>query len=452
MTRTPLPHRFPGGLFDAVAAGGGGAEALTLLARAEHSRRLAVMHAATTAARGAGGAVAQEAERAWELLVEARRAAPGAVDAALTHPSAGPALFGLLARLARPTQDPPPVHWFTALAAAAAVRAGLPARVRWRVAGPWVALPSLGRAHVPGLRPGGHAELRVDAGGRATIGATVAHAARGPVAVPHGPYGTGDRWRGAHLLATLDTGAELALDTLDPPAFPRAAGRPEGPGPNETRRWAVEARDACRMLRTDHPEVYEELAAGPRLLVPLSGTGRGVVSGSNAETFGCVALSPPPTTAKFAVTLAHEMQHNKLAGMLHLFDLFEAGGEELYYAPWRPDPRPLLGLFHGAYAHMGVAQFWGRHSGTEPDPALRANAHIQFARWRSAAREATLVLLGSGRLTALGERFAGRMLETLDALCRAPVPAPAVRHAESAARAHRTAWQDAAGKTRVLPV
>ncbi|MFC9292883.1 HEXXH motif-containing putative peptide modification protein [Streptomyces sp. NPDC057011] len=452
MTMTPLPHRFPGGLFDAVAAGGGGAEALGLLARAEHSRRLAVVHAVTTAARGAGGTVAQEAELAWELLVEARRVAPGAADAVLTHPSAGPALFGLLARLARPSGEAPPVHWFTALAAAATVRAGLPARVRWPAEGPWVALPSLGRAHFPGLRPGGHAELRVDAEGRATIAAPVARAASGPVAVPAGPYGTGDRWQGAHLLTTLDTGAALVLDTLDPRSFPRAAGRPDGPGPDERGRWAAGARDACRMLRTGHPAVYEELAAGPRVLVPLSGTGRGVVSGSNAETFGCMALSPPPTTAVFAVTLAHEMQHNKFAAMLHLFDLFEGGGEELYYAPWRPDPRPLLGLFHGAYAHLGVAQFWGRHRGTEPDPALRATAHTQFARWRSAAREATLAVLGSGRLTPLGERFAGRMLETLDALCRAPVPPSALRHAESVARAHRTAWQDAARRARVLPV
>ncbi|MEU8549794.1 aKG-HExxH-type peptide beta-hydroxylase [Streptomyces roseoverticillatus] len=449
---TPLPHRFPGALFDAVATGGGGAEALGLLARAEHTRRLAAVYAVTTAAREAGGAVAQEAERAWELLVEARRAAPVATDAVLTHPSAGPALLGLLARLTRRSEDAPPVHWFTALAAAATVRAGLPARVRWPVAGPWVALPSLGRAHFPGIRPGGHAELRVDAGGRATLAAPGTHAASGPVTVPDSPYGRGDRWQGAHLLTTLDTGAALLLDSLDPPSFPRAAGRPDDLGPDETRRWAVEARNAFQMLRTGHPEVYEELAAGPRLLVPLSGTGRGVVSGSSAETFGCIALSPPPSTAAFAVTLAHEMQHNKFAAMLHLFDLFEAGGQELYYAPWRPDPRPLLGLFHGAYAHLGVAQFWGRRATTEPDSALRAAAQTHFARWRSAARDATLDVLGSGRLTPLGERFAGRMLETLDALCRAPVPASALRHAESVARAHRTAWQNAAGRTRTLPV
>ncbi|MFJ8826951.1 aKG-HExxH-type peptide beta-hydroxylase [Streptomyces sp. NPDC102467] len=62
--------------------------------------------------------------------------------------------------------------------------------------------------------------------------------------------------------------------------------------------------------------------------------------------------------------LAHEAQHNKFAALPHLFDLFEPGGTELYYTAWRPDPRPPFALFHGAYAHTGVAQFWNRRRET----------------------------------------------------------------------------------------
>ncbi|MBT2443846.1 HEXXH motif domain-containing protein, partial [Streptomyces sp. ISL-36] len=308
--------------------------------------------------------------------------------------------------------------------------------------------PSLGRAHFPGARPGDHVELRVGADGRARLTAP----GSAPVTVPTDPYRHGDRWRGPHLLTTLATGAPLLLDALDPPSFPSASGRPDDLDTDEVRPWASGARGASGMLRADHPEVYAELSAGPRLLVPLNGPGRGNVSGSSAETFGCMAMSLPQGADVFAATMAHEMQHNKFAALLHLFDLFEAGGEELFYAPWRPDPRPLLGLFHGAYAHLGVARFWGRRSETEPDPALRAAAQTRFARWRSATREATVVLLDSGRLTPLGHRFAERMLTSLDALCRVPLPRTAVRHAETAARAHRSAWNDARGSASALPV
>ncbi|MER7402987.1 HEXXH motif-containing putative peptide modification protein [Streptomyces sp. NPDC000070] len=104
------------------------------------------------------------------------------------------------------------------------------------------------------------------------------------------------------------------------------------------------------------------------------------------------------------------------AAVLHLFDLFEPGGEERYYAPWRPDPRLLIGLFHGAYAHLGVAEFWNRHRAVEQDPEELARAHAQFVRRRTGAREATEVLLSSGRLTALGQHFAETMLRTLETL------------------------------------
>ncbi|MGW8777706.1 aKG-HExxH-type peptide beta-hydroxylase [Streptomyces sp. NPDC055796] len=455
---TPSPHRLPGELLDGLAAGGGGAEAMRLLARAEHSRRLACLYAIKSAALEAGGEPAERSESAWELLDRAHRADPGAATAVLTHPAAGPALVDLLARLTRrPEGAGAPVHRLTALAAAAAVRARVPARVRWPLTtpGPWVPLPSLGRAHFPGARPGDQVELRVGTAGRASLAIPDAPVPQAPVPVTGDPYHGGDRWRGARPLATLGPGAALVLDTLDPPSFPAAAGRASHPDAQEARRWATQAEAACGLLRADHPEAYAELAAGSWLLVPLRAPARGIVSGSSAETFGSMALSLPPSGTVLAVTLAHEMQHNKFAALLHLFDLFEEGRqhpEERYYAPWRPDPRPLLGLFHGAYAHLAVAQFWGRRGETEPDPALRAVAHTRFARWRSGAREATAVILDSGRLTPLGRRFAGRMLETLDALCRVPLPASAIRRAESAAREHRATWHNTTGPTPALPV
>lgn len=455
---SPPPHRMPSALFDAVAAGAGGAPALRLLARAEHSRRLACAYAVTVAARDAGGTAVETAEHAWGLFADATRTAPDAATAALTHPSAGPALFGLLAQLRQPDgQLPPPVHWFTALAVSAAARAGTPTRAELPLTGSWAALPSLGRARFPHARPGDRAEVRIDGAGRCRVTGP-----GGTVTVPGLPYNEGrlnsssydggfhgitGHWHGAHLLTTLDGGAPLLLDTLDPPCFPHSAHHPEGLRTAEARRWAAQARDACRLLRADHPETYAELAAGPHLLVPLTRPGHGNRSGSSAETFGCMALSPPASATGLAVTLTHEAQHNKLAALLHLFDLFEPGGPDRFYAPWRPDPRPLPGLFHGAYAHLGVARFWERRRETEPDPALHASAQAQFARWRLAAHEATTVVLSSGRLTPLGHRFAQHMLTTLDTLCRLPVPAPALRHAESVARAHRTAWQNRNGDT-----
>ncbi|MCF0080003.1 HEXXH motif domain-containing protein [Streptomyces lomondensis] len=442
----PVPLRMPGRLFTALATGGGGAEALDLLARAEYSRRLACAHAVTEAARDIGGGVADAAGQAWELLAAAHRADPRAVSAVLTHPSTGTALFGLLARLDRVAEGGPgtgpagevPVHWFSALAAAAAVRAGVSVRVRWPLTTDRVFLPSLGGARFPGARPGDVAEVSVDAAGEALIGVTGRRSVPGPVAVPDSRTGSAGRWQAAHCLTLLDTGAPLLLDDVDPLRFPGVPERPLGLTADELRWWEIMVEEACGLLRADHPETYAELAAGPRTLVPLGRTGS--FSGSSAEAFGSMALSPPRTGRGLALSLAHELQHSKFAAVLHLFDLFEPGGEERYYAPWRPDPRPLLGLFHGAYAHLGVAEFWNRRRAVEQDPEELARAQAQFVRWRTGAREATEVLLSSGRLTPLGQRFAETMLTTLDGLCRLPVPADARRRGLALAAEHRAEW------------
>ncbi|MFI6851118.1 HEXXH motif domain-containing protein [Streptomyces sp. NPDC050416] len=439
----PVPIRVPGRLFTALATGGGGAEAMDLLARAEYSRRLACAHAVTEAAREIGGGVAEAAGQAWELLAAAHRADPGAVSAVLTHPSTGTALTGLLARLDRVVEGgsgevgEPPVHWFSSLAAAAAVRAGVSARVLWPLTTDQVFLPSLGGARFSGAGPGDVAEVEIDAAGGARVDVGRG-SAPGPVPVPKVPYAPSGRWRAAHRLVVLDTGASLLLDDVDPLRFPGVPERPLGLTADDLRWWEATAREACRLLRNHHPGAFAELAAGTRTLVPLGPTGS--FSGSSAEAFGSMALSRPRTGRALALSLAHELQHSKFAAVLHLFDLFEPGGEERYYAPWRPDPRPLIGLFHGAYAHLGVAQFWNRHRAVEQDPEELARAHAQFARWRAGAREATEVLLSSGRLTALGQHFAETMLRTLDALCRLPVPAEAGRRGLALAAEHRVEW------------
>jgi HEXXH motif-containing protein len=442
--RGPVPLRVPGRLFTALATGGGGADGLRLLARAEHSRRLACALAVTRAAGEAGGGVADAAGRAWDVLAAAHRADPESVAAVLSHPSAGTALTGLLARLCRVVEvggggaRTPPVHWFSALAAAAAVRAGVPGRVRWPMTSDLVFLPSLGGARFPGARPGDLAEVVVDAGGAARIGVAGRASRPGPVEVPPTGSGPSGRWRAARRLVVCDTGAPLFLDDADPLRFPGVPERPLGLLPGDLHWWEATARESCRLLRDHHPGTYAELAAGPRTLVPVDRPGS--FSGSSAEAFGAMALSRPRSARGLALSMAHEMQHGKFAAVLHLFDLFEPDGEELYYAPWRPDPRPLLGLFHGAYAHLGVADFWNRRRGVERDPGEIALAEAQFARWRTGAREATEVLLASGRLTVLGRHFAQTMLSTLDALCRLPVPAEARRRGMALAAEHRAEW------------
>src|SRR5439155_712752 len=103
------------------------------------------------------------------------------------------------------------------------------------------------------------------------------------------------------------------------------------------------------------------------------------------------------------------------------------------YAPWRHDARPITGLLHGTYAHLGVADFWRRQRHVSGGEA----AHAEFVRWRDAAADTARVIRGTSALTPIGHRFLDGMLRTLDALRAEPAPDEAAEIANRAAEEHR---------------
>ncbi|MFD7655012.1 HEXXH motif-containing putative peptide modification protein [Actinosynnema sp. NPDC059797] len=357
--------------FVALARGGGGA-AVRVLRLARRSRTLLLIRSIASD---------PEARPAYELLCEARRAAPGAVDRVLDHPSVGAWATRTAAGRGRPGE-------LVFTAAAAAVRAGVPVDLGFPPA-EVVSLPSLGVVVGPG-----------------------------PVwePLPEVALGSGvlqvDVWAGGGVPDELpvDTAPDLA-------------------------RLREQVGAAWELLARDHPAVAEEVAEVVRVLTPMPASASGTSSATLADAYGCVFLSPAPDAETVAVTLAHEAQHNKLAALMDLFALVEPDRRALFYAPWREDPRPAAGLLHGTYAHLGVAGFWRDRPG--------AAARAEYARWRSAALGTAEALLAGGVLTPTGVRFTAEMADVLRAWCAEPLPADALAEAEAEAAAHRARWQAA---------
>jgi HEXXH motif-containing protein len=425
-------HQLPAAVFDQVARGGGGPAAFAVFSRTEFSRRLVLLRAIVDAAGQAGPAHGAMARHAYGVLAVTHRHSPAAVRRVLTHPSVGPCCGDLLRTLVQGRQ-PPDLDRLLEIAAAAAVRAGRPARIALCVRAEQVVLPSLGVAWLPGVGAGERAVVDV-----APTGATITAGGR-RVAIPADPYVEAADWSGLRRVATLAHGAPLFLDDVDPFRF-TAGNRPRAPRlpAAEFAVWQDAAVGGWRLLRGFHRGLAAELAAGIGVLVPVVPPGRHDVSASSPETFGCVALSTPSGPLALAETFAHEVQHNKLSALLHMYELTTEQPDEQFYAPWRDDPRPLNGLFHGAYAYLGVTRFWSRQRRIERDPESRA--HLLFARWRAATLETAQVLLRGGRTTPLGRRFVTGMISALDELGRERVPREALAGAARMSAAHRRRW------------
>ncbi|MEV4558656.1 FxsB family cyclophane-forming radical SAM/SPASM peptide maturase [Kitasatospora sp. NPDC049285] len=402
---------------DELARGLGGADAVGALAKAqlELSRRL-------VAAVGAGGSPA------WQLLTEADRKAPGALDAVLAHPYTRAWAVRCLG--GEPDGD---LGGLAELAAAAAARARLDFELPLPVRAGWLHLPTLGR-------------LRLD-------GRTEAVLAGGPDGLRCGEHTIGWDRAGDHLWQPVRRlalpGWTLALEDTDPQRDSHQWPAAERLGDGELLDWTGALREAWELLGRDLPDYAAGIAAGLGTVTPLApGPDGRDVSAAARQAFGAVGIARPATAPVLALLLAHEFQHVKLGAVLDLHDLYDRADDRRYYAPWRPDPRPLEGLLQGTYAHLAVSDFWAARvrSFDGIGGAAADAARLHLATWRAHTAEAVETLADSGSLTPLGQRFAAGMRAALAPALAVPVGAPAEDAARRAAADNLAAWRATAAR------
>ena len=195
--------------------------------------------------------------------------------------------------------------------------------------------------------------------------------------------------------------------------------------------WAILARDYDRYL----PPMRSDL----RTIVPLSAkpiaTG---ASNTSYDGYGGVYTTAPAGPYQLALTLIHEFQHAKFTLLTDQLKLYEPDPACRFYAPWRDDPRPILGLLHGIYAHVGVTDFWRVYRRVVSRESVQA--HVEFERWRVQVQAAIAVAIDSKLLTPEGEKFLVTLDEGMSQWRAEEVPEVATRIAADSSIAHRTFW------------
>ncbi|MEV0152337.1 FxsB family cyclophane-forming radical SAM/SPASM peptide maturase [Micromonospora sp. NPDC050686] len=416
------PGRDARRLLDELGTGHGGPAALRLL----DETQLSITRALLATWRDVAGSSA-----AWELLADLDAAAPDAVGAVLAHPFVRPWLVRRLERPGTPGADLLP-----ALAAAAAVRAGVPVPVTVPVRAGTVLLPTLGRLPVTG--PSGAVVTAVPGGFRIRAGATervlpvngdspprdstervvaanggapLPPRTTGRVVVGTGGDPTPAGWQPVRRVSVA--GGEVAVEDTDPerdcydqPVAPRLAG-------DAADALGRTLAGAWRSVHRDVPAHGAALDAGLRCVVPLAADPAAPLRSATArQAYGAVAVAPGPKPETMAVLLVHEWQHAKLGALLDLYDLVDPEPAHRIRVAWRPDPRPVEGVLQGTYAHLAVTEVWRARAAAGGPDAAAARDHA--ARYRDWTRTAADALLAGGGLTDLGERFVWRMRQALE--------------------------------------
>ncbi|GLY34815.1 HEXXH motif domain-containing protein [Amycolatopsis sp. NBRC 101858] len=436
----PAEHTLPWSVFDQLSRGEGGAEGVRALRAAERSRRLLLLRWLIDEAENALGTAQPlpSPEAAWDLLSQAEAAAPDAVNTVLAHPYTG-FWAGYATRMLHEQLTPAQPPWAIighvhALAAAAAIRAGLDFAVEVPAWQGRVALPTLGLAQLT------HPDTFSVAQVRSHHGIVCIANDHGSVTVPADRAADTAGWSGIRPVAPV-TGAavlKLRIDDLDPY---RGLFEPIGPD-----RLSTEAFEAWRgmlsrawRLIVDHlPEFAAALPAGLDSIVPAPAVPFRLPSASTGEAFGSAVIAEPDDPAQLAAALVHEFHHIRLGGLLHLVRLHNDDRTERLYAPWREDPRPLGGVVHGIYAFFGVTWCWMAFSAAAPDDRLAA---FEFAHWRGQTWRTLLTVRDDPALTDAGRRFLDGIAERLGLWQDEPVQTVAARWADNLAADHYAGWR-----------
>jgi HEXXH motif-containing protein len=416
-------HTLPRRELDLLASGLGSAATIAMLRTTQISRRLVGLRAALDAAARAGY---KEPLPGFELLAHVQRQCPDMAAEALEYPLVGSWVAHCL-RLLGGDDLPPRIRGdlahLSGIAAAAAIRAKIPFRIEVPV--------REGAAYLPGL-----GRLRTVREPMVTIcGNSLGAEAEGL------PLTESPNWQPVHRITAVAEGRQLAvtLDDIDPfrggPRLPVAIGL----GPKAVRAWTLSLREAWDILVRHHPEYASAISAGLVTIVPMAASkpNRGV-NATSRESFGAAAMSAASDSVTLAAGILHEFQHCKLNAVLDLIKLHVVDDEQ-YYAPWREDPRPLTGLLHGAYAYLGVCDFW-RVQAALAMSAHPDYAHMEFARWSDRTGRVLDTLLNTNSLTSEGRRFVDCMRNRLRSWPR-EVPDEPSRLARTASADHRLGWR-----------
>ncbi|MEV6479310.1 HEXXH motif domain-containing protein [Streptomyces sp. NPDC051576] len=388
---------------------------------------------------------------AWSLLERAQGVAPQAVEEILMTPGTGIWVTSVLRQLqgdksARPLPLRVAAGRLSAMAIAAATRArlsfSLEVPIQWGI----VSLPGLGcvrfeerrrRAWAIGRASGQGGSLRI-------VDAAGAEVRTGPDWRHHVPG-----WSPTCRLTVGRRGdaLDLVLDEHDPCRNFSTPQEPRLLSGEEKEAWRLVLTEAWNILTRDDSEVAEEIRRGPLLsIAPVEAREEfRPYSSSAGEAFGGISASLPDTSLQFAATLVHEFQHIKLGALIHLESLarrLESPKDrlELFYAPWRDDPRPLEGLIQGFYAFFGVARFWRAHRRkSEGSGSLLAD--FEFALCRDQVWSVLTGLRRHHRLTAAGRQLVDLVIEHCDAWRAEEVSRTGMRLARDAIVDHSARWR-----------
>lgn len=120
--------------------------------------------------------------------------------------------------------------------------------------------------------------------------------------------------------------------------------------------------------------------------------------------------------AQVCDSMVHELSHARLAAAQAIDPLIQDDGEHIHPSPWRPDPRPLMGIVAGVHAFLNVHHFYAGLRRLGPQGELLTLADHKLKAGAQKVRQAWKYARPRVRTTTLGAHFINEMHAHLERL------------------------------------
>jgi len=129
---------------------------------------------------------------------------------------------------------------------------------------------------------------------------------------------------------------------------------------NQYHRWEPNFIKALEIIRSVNLQILYDINPLVKNVLVIESKDDSHGSMSPKNIMGSVYLPDVEDSTLIAECFVHECLHQYLYRLDHVSSIFNnnEGNEELYYSPWKEEPRPLNMVLHGAFVFTGVMMFY----------------------------------------------------------------------------------------------
>ena len=113
-------------------------------------------------------------------------------------------------------------------------------------------------------------------------------------------------------------------------------------------------------LLNDVYDNFSEISIYAKTILPTYSIKNMITSSTSPDILGQLYLPYISDITNLAECFLHECMHQYLYRIDSIDSIFnkDQDKDNLYYSPWRDDPRPLIGLFHGIFVFNEIGKFY----------------------------------------------------------------------------------------------